>query len=76
MSVKGGLVIRPAGLGDLDGLMRIFASARSFMRRSGNMHQWEGGYPPEALMRSEIVPDTALYAIRRTERRSGHPASP
>lgn len=55
MSSKERLAIRLAGPGDLAALMRIFDSARSFMRRSGNMHQWDGGYPSESLMRSEIA---------------------
>lgn len=63
MAVKGDLVIRQARPGDMGVLMRIFDSARSFMRRSGNMHQWEGGYPSESLMRSEIAAGHCLVCV-------------
>ena len=54
MTAKTDIRIRPAGLEDLGALMRIFDSARRFMRSTGNMHQWEGGYPSEELIRAEI----------------------
>lgn len=39
---------------DLERVMRIFDLARDFMRRSGNMSQWGGGYPSEDLILSDI----------------------
>lgn len=55
MTLKADIRIRPAGLNDLGELMRIYDSAREFMRSTGNMHQWTGGYPSEQLIRDEIL---------------------
>ena len=55
MTAKADIRIRPAAPADLGELMRIFDSARRFMRSTGNMHQWAGGYPSEELLRSEIL---------------------
>ena len=34
--------------------MEIYDYARAFMRTNGNVTQWIGGYPSEALIRQEI----------------------
>ena len=46
--------IRPSSMDDLETLMRIYDTARSFMSAHGNPNQWTGGYPSEDLIRSEI----------------------
>lgn len=46
--------IRPATVGDLDELERIFAAARRIMRESGNPTQWAGGYPSRDLVLGDI----------------------
>ena len=46
--------IRKATLDDLDTIMTIYADARAYMRENGNKVQWTGGYPSEALVRSDI----------------------
>ena len=44
--------IRQATYDDMETLMDIFAAAKQIMRASGNMHQWNDGYPSrEAVMR-------------------------
>ena len=47
-------IVRPAEHDDLPALLTIFDSARAYMRASGNMVQWVGGYPSAELMKSEI----------------------
>ena len=46
--------IRKATYDDLPYLMEIFANARQIMRASGNMHQWNNGYPSEQVVRDDI----------------------
>lgn len=46
--------IRLACHEDLKCILTIYQEARSFMRRTGNMHQWVGGYPSGELLESDI----------------------
>lgn len=46
--------IRAAKLEELDDIMTIFDSARSFMRENGNHVQWIGGYPSAELIENDI----------------------
>ena len=47
-------MIRKASYEDIPELMELFAKARSIMRASGNMHQWNNGYPSEEVVRNDI----------------------
>ena len=47
--------IRKTTLSDLDRVMEIYALARAFMRKTGNLTQWEDGYPPRSLIEKEIA---------------------
>lgn len=47
--------IRLAVAADLDRLMEIFESARTFMAATGNANQWINGYPQRELIASEIA---------------------
>lgn len=47
-------MIRKATYDDLPVLMDVFRKARGIMRSSGNMHQWNDGYPSEAVVRKDI----------------------
>lgn len=47
-------MIRKASIEDLHALMEIYRNARAIMRNSGNMNQWNGGYPSEAVIRQDI----------------------
>ena len=47
-------MIRQATVRDIPEILRIYAAARAFMRRSGNMTQWSGGYPSEEIIRADI----------------------
>ena len=47
-------MIRQATTQDVPEILRIYEAARAFMRRTGNMTQWSGGYPSEAIVRADI----------------------
>ena len=47
-------MIRKAKLSDLNKIEEIFDYARSFMRKTGNMHQWDGGYPQREVLEDDI----------------------
>ena len=46
--------IRKATREDVPEIMRIFDIARAYMRASGNLHQWLGGYPGKDIVLSDI----------------------
>ena len=46
--------IRQAKYSDIDALMRVFEGAKQIMRSSGNLHQWNDGYPSEAVVLNDI----------------------
>ena len=46
--------IRLAGMDDLPGIMPMYDHARAFMRQSGNLTQWAGGFPPQSLIAEDI----------------------
>lgn len=47
-------MIRKATYDDVPVLMDVFRKARGIMRSSGNMHQWNDGYPSEEIVRRDI----------------------
>lgn len=47
-------MIRKATYDDVPVLMDIFRKARGIMRSSGNLHQWNDGYPSEEVVRKDI----------------------
>lgn len=47
-------MIRKATYDDVPALMEIFRKARGIMRESGNMHQWNEGYPSEEVVAADI----------------------
>ena len=47
-------MIRKATYDDVPALMEIFRKARGIMRESGNLHQWNDGYPSEDVVRMDI----------------------
>ena len=48
-------MIRQASVQDIPEILRIYEAARAFMRRSGNLTQWTGGYPSEDVVRADIA---------------------
>ena len=48
-------LIRPACEKDLDAVMGIYDAARAFMRSTGNLTQWVGGYPSRAHAERDLA---------------------
>ena len=48
-------VIRRADEVDLDAVMSVYDAARTFMRSTGNLTQWVGGYPSRAHAERDLA---------------------
>lgn len=48
------MLIRPTELCDLDRIDEIFAAAKRFMRRSGNLFQWSSAYPDRDAVLADV----------------------
>ena len=48
------MTIRQATYADLDSLMKLFDGAKAIMRASGNLNQWNDGYPSEEIVLQDI----------------------
>ncbi len=48
------MIVRPATYRDLDTLMKVFEGAKQIMRSSGNLHQWNEGYPSADVVGRDI----------------------
>ena len=46
--------IREARPSDIADIMSVMDAAKQIMRQSGNMHQWRGGYPSEAVITADM----------------------
>lgn len=57
--------IRKANTNDIIEIEKIYADARAFMRASGNMKQWAGGYPSRGDILSDICDGTLYLAEER-----------
>ena len=55
--------IEKAKLEDLPRILQIYASARKFMKQSGNPRQWGDSFPPESLLVKDIEKGQ-LYVIK------------
>lgn len=64
-------MIRKAILNDLPEIMRIYDTAKAYMRAKGNPTQWQGGYPYEDLVCDDIS-DGNMYVIEADD---GHIAA-
>ena len=47
--------IRKAVTEDLPEILKIYEYARGFMRRTGNLEQWAGGYPYREVLEQDIA---------------------
>ncbi len=47
-------VIREARLSDVSEVLKVMDAAKQIMRQSGNMHQWEDGYPSAAVIEADM----------------------
>ena len=59
--------IRKATYADLDSLMKVFEGAKAIMRASGNLNQWNDGYPPEEIIRNDIEKGYCYVACEEDE---------
>lgn len=59
--------IRKAEAGDLDQIMDIYQSARSYMKSCGNADQWGPTYPSEALLLSDIEKGQLFVLVAEDE---------
>lgn len=57
------MLIRKATPNDLPRMMQLFEEAKGIMRRSGNLHQWTGGYPSEQQISQEIADGNSYLCI-------------
>ncbi len=48
-------MIRSANYGELNEILKIYASAREFMKKTGNPTQWGNSYPPEDIIKEDII---------------------
>lgn len=56
------LSVQEAQEADLPKILEIYAAARDFMRRNGNASQWGESYPPESVLRDDIL-HRQLYTV-------------
>ncbi len=56
------MIIKKAESKDIDTIEKIYSEARAFMRRSGNLLQWQGGYPNREIILSDIS-SGSLYKV-------------
>lgn len=49
--------VREATPTDVAEIMKVMDAAKKIMRQSGNMHQWDNGYPSEAVILSDMEKD-------------------
>lgn len=55
--------IKRAIIDDIDAIMPVFDEARAFMRRSGNLGQWTGGYPSRMQIAEDIAAGHLYKAV-------------
>ncbi|MFI3209077.1 MAG: N-acetyltransferase [Eubacteriales bacterium] len=52
-------MVRLAKVDDLEEIMRVYDTARKFMRKNGNMLQWVNGYPQRERLAQDIIDEQA-----------------
>ncbi len=48
-------------------VMKIYEDARAYMRASGNLTQWAGGYPSEAVVRADIEKNSLYLCVEEDD---------
>ena len=59
--------IRKTTANDIDAIMDIFASAKCYMKASGNASQWDGNYPDRATLERDIAGGNSYVFIDNGE---------
>lgn len=62
------ITIRKTDIAELDILMDIFEQSKRIMRKDGNMKQWTGGYPTEAIVRKDIKQGNSYVCLDDEQR--------
>lgn len=70
MVKRGNGMIRRAKESDLPEILKIYERARGFMRKTNNPTQWQGGYPSEEILLSDIEKEQ-LYLYINEEKIGG-----
>ena len=60
-------LIRKATMADIPRVMEVYATARQFMKESGNPTQWTAGYPQAALVEQDVT-EGRLYVMTEEAR--------
>ncbi len=55
--------IRRATYDDLAAILPLYESARHFMRETGNMTQWTGGYPSREVITADIASEHLFLCV-------------
>ena len=58
--------IRKAELSELTAIMQVIEAARGIMRASGNMRQWNHGYPSEDVITADIEKDGGYVIVENS----------
>ena len=61
------MTIRKSLPSDIEEILAIYASAREFMKESGNPNQWAGGYPSRELIDKDIASGDSYVAEENGE---------
>ena len=51
----------------IDEILKIYASARRFMRENGNMEQWNGNYPSRELLEEDVAQKKLYLCVEEGE---------
>jgi len=61
------MTIRKTTLHDLDTVMSIYDEARTIMRESGNMAQWQDGHPSREIIERDIKMGASYVCVQNNE---------
>ena len=61
------MLIRNTTLSDIEEVMQIYASAREFMRKTGNANQWGNTHPARELIEADIENKVSYVVVENNE---------
>ena len=59
--------ILPANVSDIEQILRIYEDARLYMRKTGNAHQWAGGYPSREILMEDLAAGRLFLCVEGEE---------
>jgi RimJ/RimL family protein N-acetyltransferase len=57
------MIIRKSKFEDVEEIMKIYNSAKVFMRETGNPFQWNGTYPEKTLIEKDILSNNSYVCV-------------